>query len=191
MGNSKGILFVVSAPSGAGKTTLVKRILKEFPDIIYSVSATTRKKRLDEKDGEDYFFITNADFERNIKSDEFAEWEKFYDYYYGTFKKYLDENLLKGKNVLLEIDVKGALNIKHKYPKAVLIFILPPSFEELKNRLRNRQTEDEIDFQKRVQRAELELSQRDKFDYLVKNLEIDSAVAELKSLIEKKIKEKD
>ncbi|HSD63763.1 MAG TPA: guanylate kinase [Ignavibacteriaceae bacterium] len=191
MDNSKGILFIVSAPSGAGKTTLVKRILKEFPDIVFSVSATTRKKRLDEKEGEDYFFITEEDFRRNIKKNEFAEWEKFYDYYYGTFKKYLDENLRKGKNVLLEIDVKGALNIKKKYPAAVLIFIMPPNFEELKQRLKNRQTEDEIDYQKRIKRAELELSQKDKFDYFVHNLEIDSAVADLKSLIEKKMKEKE
>jgi guanylate kinase len=190
LNSSKGILFIVSAPSGAGKTTLVKRILKEFPEIIFSVSATTRKKRLDEKDGEDYFFISEEEFKRSIKSDEFAEWEKFYDYYYGTFKKYLDGNLSAGINVLLEIDVKGAINLKRKYPDAVLIFISPPSFEELKKRLKNRHTEDDIDFEKRIQRAELELSQKDKFDYFVNNLEIDKAVADLKRLIEKKIKEK-
>ncbi len=189
MDYSKGILFIVSAPSGSGKTTIIKRILKEFPEIVYSVSATTRKKRLDEKDGEDYFFISEKNFKECIERDEFAEWEKFYDYYYGTFKKFIDENLIKGKNVLLEIDVKGAVNIKHKYPDAVLIFIVPPSFEELKKRLKNRQTENEIDYQKRIERAELELSQKDKFDYFVNNLEIDSAVADLKSLIEKKIKE--
>lgn len=189
MDSSKGILFIVSAPSGSGKTTIIKRILKEFPEIVYSVSATTRKKRLDEKDGADYFFISEKDFKEFIEKGEFAEWEKFYDYYYGTFKKFIDENLTKGKNVLLEIDVKGALNIKHKYPGSVLIFIVPPSFEELKNRLKNRHTENEIDYRKRIQRAELELSQKDKFDYFVNNLEIDSAVADLKSLIERKIKE--
>jgi guanylate kinase len=187
--NSKGILFIVSAPSGTGKTTITKRILQELPDIVYSVSATTRRMRENEKNGVDYFFLTEEEFKKKIESDEFAEWEKFYDYYYGTFKKYINENLENGKNVLLEIDVKGALAIKEKYPDSVLIYIVPPSFEELKIRLKNRQTEDEVDYQKRIQRAELELRHKDKFDYFVDNLEIGKAVSDLKSLIENKIKE--
>jgi guanylate kinase len=187
--NSKGILFIVSGPSGTGKTTIIKRILKEFPDIIYSVSATTRKKRSNEKNGEDYYFISDEEFEQKIKRDEFAEWEKFYDYYYGTLKKYIDDSLESGKNVLMEIDVKGALTIREKYPDAVLIYIYPPSFEELKIRLKNRRTEDEVDYQKRIERAEFELRYKDKFDYFVHNLEIEKAVLDLKNLIKNKIKE--
>ena len=189
MDNSKGILFIVSGPSGTGKTTIIKRILKEFPDIIYSVSATTRKKRSNEKNGEDYYFISEEEFEQKIKRDEFAEWEKFYDYYYGTLKKYIDDSLESGKNVLMEIDVKGALTIREKYPDAVLIYIYPPSFEELKIRLKNRRTEDEVDYQKRIERAEFELRYKDKFDYFVHNLEIEKAVLDLKNLIKNKIKE--
>lgn len=190
MENSKGILFIVSAPSGTGKTTIIKRILKEFPRIVYSVSATTRKKRENEKEGADYFFLTEEKFRQKIEQNEFAEWEKFYDYYYGTFRKYIDDNLKNGNDVLLEIDVKGALKIKESYPDAVLIFIVPPSFNELINRLKNRQTEDEIDFQKRIERAELELRLKDKFDYLINNIEIEQAVADIKSLVEDLIKEK-
>ena len=190
MENPKGILFIVSAPSGAGKTTIVRRILSEFPDIIYSVSATTRKKRQNEIDGTDYFFLSEAGFKKKIENDEFAEWEQFYDYYYGTFKKYLDDNLDSGKDVLLEIDVKGAFSIKEKYPDSVMIFIVPPSSEELFNRLKNRQTENEVDLQKRIERAELELRLKDNFDYFIHNDDLEKAVKELKSLIEKLIKEK-
>jgi guanylate kinase len=187
---SKGILFIVSAPSGTGKTTIVRQILRIFPDIVFSVSATTRKKRENETEGIHYFFLTEDEFKRKIARDEFAEWEKFYDYYYGTFRKYIDENLENGKSVLLEIDVKGALKLKDGYPDAVLIYILPPSFEELVNRLKNRQTEDETDFQKRIERAELELRLKDKFDYFINNVEIEQAVSDLKDLIENIIKEK-
>jgi guanylate kinase len=187
---SKGSLFIVSAPSGTGKTTIIKRILKEFPDFVFSVSATTRKKRENEKNGKDYFFLTEEEFKEKIENNEFAEWEKFYDYYYGTFKKYLDDNLENGKSVLLEIDVKGALKLKENYPESVLIFIVPPSFDELVNRLKNRRTEDEIDFQKRIERAEFELRHKDKFDYFVHNEEIEKAVTDIKSLIENIIRRK-
>lgn len=189
MANSKGILFIVSAPSGTGKTTIVRRILKEFPEIVFSISATTRKKRHNEKDGVDYLFLTEDEFRNKIEAGEFAEWEKFYDYYYGTFRNYIDKNLQKGSSVLLEIDVKGALKLKECYPDAVLIFIVPPSFDELVSRLKNRQTEDEIDLKKRIERAELELRLKDKFDYFIHNVEIEKAVSDVKSLIENIIKE--
>jgi len=188
--NSRGILFIISAPSGTGKTTIVRRILKEFPDIIFSVSATTRKKRENEKEGVDYFFLSEEEFSRKIAKGEFAEWEKFYDYYYGTLRRYIDENLDNGKSVLLEIDVKGAIKLKEKYPEAVLIFIVPPSFDELANRLKKRQTEDEIDLQKRIERIEMELRLKDKFDYFINNVKLEQAVSDIKSLIENIIKEK-
>ena len=138
MENIKGNIIAISAPSGAGKTTIVKEILKRYPELVFSVSATTRPKRKTEKDGVEYFFITEEQFKQKIEKDEFVEWEKFYDYYYGTFKSFVDYNINDGKNVLLEIEVKGALSIKRIYPESYVIYILPPSYEELVKRLKNR-----------------------------------------------------
>lgn len=183
MGEKKGHIFVVSAPSGAGKTTIVKNVLKDIPELAFSVSATTRKKRENEKDGIEYYFISEEDFKKKIEDNGFIEWEKFYDYYYGTPKGFIDNNVQKGNSVLLEVDVKGALKIKSIYPDAILIYIYPPSFEVLVDRLKNRRTEDEIDFKKRVERAKMELSHKDKFDYLVVNNELNTAIDEIKSLI--------
>lgn len=182
MANPK--LFVFSAPSGAGKTTIVKDILKCFPDFKFSVSATTRKKRPNEKDGIDYYFITEEEFKRKIENSEFVEWEKFYDYYYGTLKKEIDENIKNGFTTVFEVDVKGALNIKRVYPDAVLIFIAPPSIKELKERLIKRNTETDDELKKRIERAEMELSFIDKFDYVVKNINLEEAKEEVKKIIE-------
>ncbi len=183
MGKEKGHIFVVSAPSGAGKTTIVKSILKDIPQLAFSISATTRKKRENETDGADYHFISEKDFLNKIEKNDFVEWEKFYDYYYGTPKGFIDEKIKNGISVLLELDVKGALSIKGIYPEAILIYIYPPSFKVLVERLKNRRTEDEIDFKKRVERAKMELSQKDKFDYLVVNKDLNTAISEVKSLI--------
>ena len=181
----KGVILAFSAPSGAGKTTIVRSILAEFPELLFSVSATTRKKRHNEKNGVDYFFITEDEFKSKIDHNEFVEWEKVYDYYYGTLKSYINDNINNGKSVILEIDVKGALEVKNIYPEAVLIFITPPSFDELVKRLTNRQTEDEDDLKKRIERAKMELSLKNKFDYVIENNELDKAVSDAKSLIEK------
>ncbi len=181
----KGVILAFSAPSGAGKTTIVRSILAEFPELLFSVSATTRKKRHNEKNGVDYFFITEDEFKNKIDHNEFVEWEKVYDYYYGTLKSYINDNINNGKSVILEIDVKGALEVKNIYPEAVLIFITPPSFDELVKRLTNRQTEDEDDLKKRIERAKMELSLKNKFDYVIENNELDKAVSDAKSLIEK------
>ncbi|GAB6283176.1 MAG: guanylate kinase [Ignavibacterium sp.] len=186
--NSKGRIFVVSAPSGTGKTTIIKHLLKELPDLKFSVSATTRKKRENEIDGVDYFFITEEEFLEKIKHNEFIEWQKVYDYYYGTFKKSLDDNINSGKDIILEVDVLGALNIKKYYPSAVLIFLLPPNFEELVNRLKNRKTESNEDLNKRIERAKMELSHKDKFDYLVINENLKDAILSVKNIL-LKIKE--
>lgn len=183
MGAEKGKIFAVSAPSGAGKTTIVKSILKDIPQLAFSISATTRKKRENEREGVDYHFISEADFLRKIEEDEFVEWEKFYDYYYGTPKGFIEGKINNGIHVLLEVDVKGALSIKSIYPEAILIYIYPPSFEVLVERLKNRKTEDENDLKKRVERAKMELSQKDKFDYLVVNNNLNIAISEVKSLI--------
>lgn len=184
---AKPKLFVFSAPSGTGKTTIVKDILKSFPEFKFSVSATTRKKRPGEIDGVDYYFITEDEFKRKIENNEFVEWEKFYDYYYGTLKKTIDENINNGFTTIFEVDVKGALNIKKVYPDAVLIFIVPPSIEELKERLRKRNTETDEDLRKRLERAEMELSYKDKFDYVVENINLDEAKEKVKKIIEKEI----
>jgi len=186
----KGKIIVVSAPSGAGKTTIVKEILKDFPEIVFSISATTRPRRDIETNGREYFFLSELEFQKKIENDEFIEWEKFYDYYYGTYKSFIERNIDSGKSVLLELDVKGALTIKRLYPYAHLVYISPPSFEELVKRLRQRQTENETDFIKRINRAKMELSLKEEFDYIIDNVEIDTAIAETKSLIKKILKEK-
>jgi guanylate kinase len=187
--NKKKKIIVFSAPSGGGKTTIVKEILKKFPEIVFSISATTRPKRKMEKEGLEYFFISEVEFLKKIENNEFIEWEKFYDYYYGTYKSFIDENIDSGKPVLLELDVKGALTIKRLYPYAHLVYISPPSFEELVRRLRQRQTESEPDFIKRIERAKMELSLKDKFDYVIENIELETAIAEAKSLVRKILKE--
>jgi len=180
-----GEIIVVAAPSGSGKTTIVKRILNKFPAIIFSISATTRKKRDNETDGVEYFFITEDEFKQKIKNNEFAEWERFYDYYYGTPKSFVDEIIRLKKTVLLELDVNGALSIKKNYPNAHLIYIVPPSKEELIKRLTARNTESEEDLKKRIERAKMELSLKDEFDYLIPNDDLEKAVHEAESLIKK------
>lgn len=185
MENNRGELIAVSAASGAGKTSIVKKILHLFPQIVFSISATTRPKRDNEKDGVEYFFIKEEDFKKKIDNGEFVEWEKFYGYYYGTFKNFVDENINVGKSVLIEIDVIGAIYIKKHYPDSHVIYIMPPSYDELIKRLRNRKTETEEDFQKRIERAKMELSHKDKFDYIIVNENLDKAIEETSVLIKK------
>ncbi len=185
MENQKGKIIAISAPSGSGKTTIVRRILKDIPELDFSVSATTRKKRKDEKEGVHYYFISENEFKEKIEKNEFIEWEKFYDYYYGTYKKNVNNAIKSGKSIILEVDVKGALSLKNIYPDAVLIYIVPPSFDELVNRLVNRKTEDKADLQKRIDRAKMELGLKDKFDYFIENKELDKAILETEKLIRK------
>lgn len=186
----KGKIIAVSAPSGAGKTTIVKQMLKLFPEIIFSVSATTRKKRKNEINGIDYFFLSEDKFKEKIKNNEFVEWERFYDYYYGTYKYFIDEITEQNKAIILEVDVKGALQLKKIYPEAKLIFINPPSNQELIKRLKNRQTETLTDFNKRIERAKMELSHKDKFDYFVDNNDLDKAILQTKKIIKNILTEK-
>lgn len=180
-------LYVFSAPSGSGKTTIVRDVLKNYPDFVFSISATTRKRRTTEKDGVDYFFLSDTEFLEKAGRNEFVEWEKFYDYYYGTLKKQVDDNLSNGLSTVFEVDVKGALNIKKHYTNSVLIFIAPPSIHELKERLINRNTETDDDLKKRIERAEMELSFKDRFDYIVTNINLEEAKKEVKKIIEKEI----
>ncbi len=183
MENRKGKIIAISAPSGSGKTTIVRRVLKDIPELVFSVSATTRKRRKDEREGVDYYFISEEEFKEKIENNEFIEWEKFYDYYYGTYKKTVDNAISDGKSIILEVDVKGALSLKNIYPDAVLIYIVPPSFDELVSRLVKRKTEDKVDLEKRIERAKMELGLKDKFDYFIDNIELDKATLEAEKLI--------
>jgi guanylate kinase len=165
-------------------------VLKAFPELVFSVSATTRKKRDNETDGKDYFFLTEEEFKKRIKNNDFLEWEEVYDgCFYGTLKSYIEESIAEGKKILMDLDVKGALSIKRIYPEAILIYIVPPDREELIKRLTKRNTEDQESLKKRIHRAEMELDQKDKFDHTIMNVELDKAIADTKDLIRKLTKE--
>lgn len=186
-----GKIIIFSAPSGSGKTTIVKSALKKFPELVFSISATTREKRGVEKDGVDYFFITEDEFKKKIEQNEFVEWESFYGYYYGTLKSFINAKMKDGKSIVLEVDVKGALKIKKEYPDAVAIFIRPPSIEELKRRLRDRKTESDEDLQKRFERAEMEIGYQKYFDYVVVNDDLERAKKEVYEILNKELNTED
>lgn len=167
----KGKLIIVSAPSGAGKTTLVKYLLEKIDELEFSVSCATRQPRPNEKNGVDYYFISVEEFRKKIKNDEFAEWEEVYtDSYYGTLKSEIERITSKGNSVIFDIDVVGGVNLKKLYPKNSLsIFIMPPSIEELENRLRDRKTESEEKLRQRVEKATGELRMSSEFDCIILN----------------------
>ncbi len=187
MSDKKGKLFVFSAPSGSGKTTIIKNVLSEFSQLSFSISATTRSKRPTEENGIDYYFLNVEDFKKKVENEEFLEWGKFFGYYYGTLKELVFQKINTGNSIVLEVDVKGALNIKEVYPDSVLIFISPPSIDELKSRLKNRQTESDEDFEKRIERAEMELNYREKFDYNVYNYNLEDAKLEVNEIIKREL----
>ncbi len=182
MGKS-GLLLVVSGPSGAGKGTICKKLVETNPQIRVSVSATTRKPRVGEVEGINYFFLTKEKFEGMLAEDGFLEYAKVYDNYYGTPQKYVLENLEKGNDVLLEIDIEGALQIKKKFPNGIFIFILPPSMEELKNRIIGRGTESKEDIEKRFGAALEEIKHFVAYDYAVINDDLSRAMDDVKAII--------
>ena len=166
----RGVLFVFSGPSGVGKGTLKAKLFEEFADqITYSVSATTRGPREGEVDGKDYFFITRQEFERRVKNNEFLEHAEFAGNCYGTPRAYVEKLLDSGMNVVLEIDVQGALQVMKSMPECVSVFILPPSFEELEHRLRGRGTETEEKVRERLETAKRELPYAPQYDYQIIN----------------------
>jgi guanylate kinase len=185
-----GNLIVVSAPSGCGKTTLVKKVLEIFPDIHFSVSATTRDKRNNETDGIEYYFITREEFDDRIDNNEFLEWNEHFGNRYGTLKSITDKELEKGKDILLDLDVNGAINVKKNCEKAKLVFIKPPSIETLRERLLNRGTETEETINIRLKRAEEELEKSEFFDYIIVNDILETAEKEIIQLIDKFKKER-
>jgi len=188
--SNKTKLIVISAPSGTGKTSVIKEILKRNRDkLIFSVSATTRKKRANEIDGVDYYFISEEEFKEKIQNDEFIEWEQIYGDYYGTPKSEIERAKKENKHILFELDVNGSLKLKKLFPEAHLIFIVPPGIEELENRLKKRNTETPESFQKRINRAKMELEMAKYFDYEVKNYELEKAIEEVNEIIQKIIGE--
>ena len=188
---SRGNLIVVSAPSGAGKTTIVKAMLTKYPSMLFSVSATTRPKRETEVDGIDYFFLPRQDFERRIAAGELVEWEEIYGNLYGTLKAEVDKALTTGRTMLFDIDVKGGLSIKRMYSRdAVIIFISPPSIETLRDRLLNRKTEDEATFKRRMDRVAMELGMASQFDYQVVNDNLQKAIDDVDALVVEHTSEK-
>lgn len=179
----KGTLYVFTGPSGAGKGTVLGRLLAEDDRLFFSISATTRAPRPGEQNGVHYYFLEKADFENRIAQGAFLEHAQYVDNYYGTLEAPVNEKLDEGFDVILEIEVQGAMQIKKKRPDAVMVFIAPPSFEELASRLRGRDTEDEAKVQKRLETAKGELEQKDKFDYVVVNDTVDRAVDEIKGIL--------
>jgi guanylate kinase len=177
--NSIGKLFVISAPSGAGKTTLIREVLKEFNSLSYSVSHTTRSPRGNEQDGIDYFFINKENFELKIEQDSWLEWAKVHENYYGTSKDFVKDCMDKGQHLLLEIDVQGAEQIINSDLNPVTIFILPPSFEILSQRLKNRCTDSKEVIAKRLANAKNEMDKKNRYQYCVVNDDLKKAVDEL------------
>lgn len=182
---NKGILTVVSGFSGAGKGTIMKELLKRHPDTYaLSISATTRNPRPGETDGVEYFFRTREEFEQMIAEDALIEYAQYVGNYYGTPKAYVEEQLLAGKNVILEIEIQGALKVKEKFPDTLLLFVTPPSAEELKNRLVGRGTETMDIVMSRLNRANEEAEGIEQYDYLVINDVLEDAVEEVHQIIQ-------
>lgn len=184
IGEKKGRLIVLSGPSGAGKSTLLKMVLKKYKKKVkFSVSFTSRKSRKGEKNGEDYFFITQEEFEKNIQNNIFLEWAIVHGNYYGTSKKYIEDIINDGFDCILDIDVQGAFNLKKNNITALYIFISPPSLEELKERLLKRNTDSLETIEKRIKNAEEEMKYKNYYDHVIINDNLNVAFKELEQII--------
>lgn len=188
MMNKKGILIVVSGFSGAGKGTLMKEIMKQYDNYALSISATTRNPREGEVDGREYFFRSVDEFEKMIAQDELIEYAKYVDNYYGTPRAYVEQKLEEGKDVILEIEIQGALKVKEKFPETLLLFVTPPNVEILRNRLIGRGTETTEVIENRMKRAIEESEGMDKYDYLVINDDLQECVEEMHHIIQEEHK---
>lgn len=179
----KGILFILSGPSGVGKGTVRKKLFEEASELQYSISMTTRDMRPGELDGIDYFYKSIEEFETLIEQNQLLEYAKYVSNYYGTPRKYVEETLAKGQDVFLEIEVQGALQVKENFPEGVFIFLFPPSLEELKNRIVNRGTESQELVVNRLKEARKEIEMMDAYDYVVVNDRVEHAVDKVKAII--------
>jgi guanylate kinase len=175
----KGILFIISSPSGGGKGTLIRQVLVSVPNVGYSISFTTRKPRVGEKNGREYFFVTPAEFEKMRQSGAFLEWAQVHNHFYGTTRGQVEIELHAGRDIILEIDVQGAKNVKNLLPESVGIFIMPPSFEILSKRLERRGSENSTDLAVRLLNARGEVEHYREFDYLIINDEVSRAATQL------------
>ena len=183
MGTMQGQLYIISAPSGTGKTTVVRKVLERHPDLIESISYTTRAIRGNDRNGADYQFVTVDEFRKLAGEDFFAEWAEVYGNFYGTPKKPIAEAVERGERVVLDIDVQGGMTLKKHFPDAMAIFLLPPSEEELIRRLRGRATDAEAAIERRLATAKHELTFKDRYDYRVVNDDLERAITEVESLI--------
>ena len=181
-GYDRGLLLVVSAPSGAGKTSICRDIMKMFPAIVYSVSYTTRPPRPGEVDGRDYRFLSDSDFRAGIARGDFIEWNEVYGYLYGTSGSDIKELLENNKDIILDLDTKGAINLKKLFPEGIYIFISPPSLEELKKRLKKRGSETSKDLKLRLDNALEEMKEAFWYDYIIFNEKLPVAVEQFKSV---------
>lgn len=179
----KGLLIVLSGPSGAGKSTVVRKLMQQRGNIYFSVSYTTRAPRNEDIDGVTYHFVNRDEFERMIEANEFLEYAEYSGNYYGTSLKVIEEKQAAGIDVLLDIEVQGAANVRAKCPDAVLVFTVPPTYEELERRLRGRNTDDEETIRKRLSRALEEIHEISRYDYLVVNDQVENAVSELGAIM--------
>jgi guanylate kinase len=179
----KGILVVVSGFSGAGKGTLMEQLLKTYDNYSLSISMTTRAPRPKEREGREYFFVTKESFEKEIKQDGLIEYATYCENYYGTPRRYVEEQLNRGKDIILEIEIQGALKIKEKFPTALLLFVMPPSAKELENRLTKRGTETPEVIERRLNRAVEEAHGIEEYDFIVVNDDLESCTRQLHNLI--------
>ena len=179
----KGLLIVISGASGTGKGTVCKKLLADLPEVAYSISATTRKPRSGEIDGREYYFLSVEEFKAWISEEKFLEYAEVYGNFYGTPLNKIEERLNRGEDILLEIDVQGALNVKKKCPEGVYIFLLPPSLEELKRRIEGRGTENPESLSRRLKNAVAEIKIGLEYDYVVVNDSIDAAAEQIKAIL--------
>ncbi|WP_405102307.1 guanylate kinase [Oceanobacillus sp. FSL H7-0719] len=184
MKDESGILFILSGPSGVGKGTVRKKLFEEKTDLQYSISMTTRDMRPGEADGVDYFYRSKEDFEQMIENGQLLEYAKYVNNYYGTPRAYVEETLANGKDVFLEIEVQGALQVKKNFPQGVFIFLFPPSLDELKNRIEGRGTESQELVLNRLKEARTEIEMMHAYDYVVVNDDVNLAVDRVKSIIQ-------
>ena len=187
---SRGNIIVISGPSGVGKTTVCRRILAERPDIWYSVSATSRPRRYGERNGREYYFLSPRQFQSWIRRRAFVEWAVVHGHYYGTPVHFLEQNLLTGHHVLLDVDVQGGRSLKKMYPRGIFIFIRPPSYRELTRRLVKRNTEDAVALRKRLTSAWKEIRSRRAYGYTVINDDLDRTVKRIMRIIDKETSKK-